>query len=158
MGLKWICRMSLLLVLFGFSTLVSACGGEEEAADVSPTSPPLPTSPQPTATATAPATASPAVDAPASPSNLQISGALPDLSTPVPPGQGELGRISVSWEDNSDDEEGFRIYQDCGGEISELLEVPADTTSHGPLQSCRPGRIGVAAFNSSGMSATVWSQ
>jgi hypothetical protein len=88
---------------------------------------------------------------------LRIEGALPDLRTPVPPGQGELGRLTLSWQDNSTGEAGFRIYQDCQGAVTLLLEVPANTTSQGPLQTCRPGRIGVAAFAGSVASSITWS-
>lgn len=100
---------------------------------------------------------SPAANAPAAPTNLRITGALPDLNQPVPPGQGELGRLSLQWQDNSDNEAGFRIYQDCGGEVSRLLEVPADNVTYGPLQSCRPGKLGIASFNADGVSAILWS-
>ena len=101
-------------------------------------------------------TTRPAAAGPAAPGNVSISGALPNLQTPVPAGQGELGRITVSWQDNSNDETGFRIYQSCAGVESPLLEVAANTTSHGPIQSCRPGRVGVAAFNASGASPIVF--
>jgi hypothetical protein len=94
---------------------------------------------------------------PAAPSNVVIQGAIPDLSQPVPPGGGELGRITVFWQDNSDNEAGFRFYQECAGVVSPLFEMDANTTSYGPLQTCRPGRIGVAAFNAAGTSAIAWS-
>jgi hypothetical protein len=93
---------------------------------------------------------------PAAPSDVALDGALPDLNTPVPPGQGELGRLTISWTDNSDDEEGFRVYQECDGAQSVLLEVTADETSYGPFQTCRPGRVGVAAYNAQGESEIVW--
>jgi hypothetical protein len=95
--------------------------------------------------------------APGAPSNLQISGALPDLSVPVPPGQGELGRITVSWQDNSINEDGFRLYQSCDGIVTEIAEFAANETSYGPLQVCRPGQVGVAAFNANGESPVIWS-
>ncbi len=66
---------------------------------------------------------------PAPPSNLMVRGAIPDLSQQVPPGGGELGRITISWQDNSNNEDGFRVYQDCGGSISALFELEANTTS-----------------------------
>jgi hypothetical protein len=78
--------------------------------------------------------------------------------TPVPPGQGELGRVTLSWTDNSADESGFRVYQECDFVVSPLLEVGADEAWYGPLQACRPGRIGVAAFNSEEESAIAWAE
>jgi hypothetical protein len=113
--------------------------------------------PSPTYYWTTPACPQPVNQAPAAPSNLQISGALPDLSVPVPPGEGELGRITVSWQDNSNNEAGFRFYQDCGGTVTQLFDVDANETSYGPLQVCRPGRVGVAAFNAYGQSPILWS-
>jgi hypothetical protein len=95
--------------------------------------------------------------APAAPTSLQISGRIPDLNQTVPRGEGEAGRITLSWNDTSSIEDGFRIYQDCGGTVTELTEVDANTTSIGPLQTCRPGRIGVASFNENGVSAILWS-
>jgi hypothetical protein len=94
---------------------------------------------------------------PAAPTNLNIAGAIPDLSIPVPPGQGELGRITVSWQDNSNDEDGFRFFQSCNGVVTQLFEVGANETSYGPLQVCRPGHVGVAAFNEAGQSPILWS-
>jgi hypothetical protein len=91
------------------------------------------------------------------PSDVRIEGALPDLRTPVPPGQGELGRITVTWKDNTPDEDGFRIFQDCNGTQTRLVEVEANETRYGPLQVCRPGRVGVAAFQSNGQSDIAWS-
>ena len=125
------------------SVLISACSDDDGA--ISPTA---------TAVATAPASpaGAPTPDAPAAPTGVQIAGPIPDLRTPVPEGQGELGRITVSWTDRSADEDGFRIYQDCDGTISQLAETSANETSLGPLQACRPGRVGVASFNAAGVS------
>ena len=95
--------------------------------------------------------------APAAPTELEISGRIPDLNETVPPGEGEAGRITLSWNDNSSNEDGFRIYQECDGVVTPLAEFEANTTSFGPLQTCRPGRIGVASFNSAGVSAVLWS-
>ena len=94
---------------------------------------------------------------PAAPTSLQISGRIPDLNQTVPPGEGEAGRITLSWNDTSNNEDGFRIYQDCGGNVTVLTEVDANTTSMGPLQTCRPGHIGVASLNENGVSAILWS-
>jgi hypothetical protein len=93
---------------------------------------------------------------PDAPSDVSLSGPLPDLDTPVPPGGGEQGRLTIEWTDNSVDEDGFRVYQECGGEESVLLEVAADETSYGPFQTCRPGRVGVAAYNAEGESEIAW--
>jgi hypothetical protein len=109
-----------------------------------------------TATNSETGSTSTAGDAPDAPSDVTLSGALPDLNTPVRPGGGELGRLTVSWTDNSDDEDGFRVYQECDGAQSVLLEVPADETSYGPFQTCRPGRVGVAAYNAEGESEIAW--
>lgn len=161
-------RMFFLpLIVLASALLVVACGDDDDSSTPSPTAVATETAPAdpsatppaddaetpPAATATPPATSG----APAAPSGLQIEGELPDLNTPVPPGQGELGRITLSWQDNSDNEDGFRIFQECEGEVSTLADVPADTTSQGPLGACRPGRVGVAAFNAQGISEIVWS-
>jgi hypothetical protein len=116
--------------------LVLACSGEDEEATPTPTSAP---------------------DL-AAPSDVRIEGALPDLRTPVPPGQGELGRITVVWKDNSTNEDGFRVFQECNGTPAEVLEVEANVTQYGPLQVCRPGRVGVAAFEGQDQSAIAWSR
>ena len=92
------------------------------------------------------------------PSNFRVEGVLPDLRTPVPPGQGELGRISVLWKDNTSGEDGFRIFQDCGGTQTRLVEVAANASRYGPLQVCRPGRVGVAAFKGNGQSDIAWAE
>ncbi len=113
-------------------------------------------SPSPTATESADAAPSPSSQGPEAPGDVTLSGALPDLNTPVPPGEGEQGRLTIEWTDNSDDEDGFRVYQECDGSESVLLEVGADETSYGPFQTCRPGRVGVAAFNASGESEIAW--
>jgi hypothetical protein len=93
----------------------------------------------------------------AAPSDVRIEGPLPELRTPVPPGQGELGRITVSWKDNSPDEDGFRLFMDCNGTTAQVLELGPNETSYGPLQVCRPGRVGVAAFIDIVQSAITWS-
>jgi hypothetical protein len=148
------------------AALLAACGGGDSggtpsatadasatiAADTA-TAAPSPTTSVPTATAEA----SPVAAVPAAPSAVSVTGAIPDLRTPVPPGQGELGRITVQWTDNSGDEDGFRIYQDCGsGDVSKVTDVPANETQIGPIQVCRPGRVGVASFNASGESEIAW--
>ncbi|HEX5370989.1 MAG TPA: hypothetical protein VFY10_16415 [Dehalococcoidia bacterium] len=172
---KALVRLMLpLAVIAGAALLLSACSGSSNNATSTSTPPAAtstvaaPASTTPAAGSTVPAataTSAPTVAAPTStppaagpkaPGDVTISGALPDLNTPVPPGEGEQGRITVKWTDNSDDETGFRIYQDCQGNVSPMLETEANTTQYGPLQSCRPGRVGVASFNASGTSAIVW--
>jgi hypothetical protein len=152
----------LPFILIASLLLLAACG-DYETIDQTPTltatatprlTPSATPTVQPSPTATAPA---PNGDVPSTPTALEIEGEFSDLSATIPPGQGELGRITVSWQDNSADEDGFRIYEDCGEAVSVLVEVPEDTTSQGPLGSCRPGRIGVAAFNESGTSPIIWS-
>lgn len=133
----------------GQATPTATAASEETATPTGAT-------PSPTATASTGETPSPSRNGPDAPSDVTLSGALPDLNTPVPPGQGEQGRLTVEWTDNSDDEDGFRVYQECNGEESVLLEVGADETSYGPFQTCRPGRIGVAAYNASGESEITW--
>jgi hypothetical protein len=166
-------RLPVLLVIAALLTLfVAACGDDSDDSETptpAPTSTAPAASPSPAATATsAPeataTTAAPTattgtgggVGAPAAPSDATLTGELPDLNTPVPPGQGEAGRLTVHWTDNSDNETGFRIYNDCNGTVSALLDVPANEEQYGPLQSCRPGRVGVAAFNDIGESDVVW--
>jgi hypothetical protein len=139
-----------------------ACSDEpdEEATPTTGAQPPATSTDVPEATATSttgPAgTPEPAAGAPDAPSDVTLEGPLPDLQTPVPPGEGELGRLTIAWQDNSNNETGFRVYQECDGAETVLMEVPAGETSYGPLQTCRPGRLGVAAFNADGESEIVW--
>ena len=155
----------LLFVLAG----TAACGGDSDDEALTPTASvgvatvtATATSEGGAATATSTEaapdeTATPSTgDGLEAPSDVTLSGALPDLNTPVPPGQGEQGRLTIEWTDNSDSEDGFRLYQECGGAQSVLLEVAADETSYGPFQTCRPGRVGVAAYNESGESEIAW--
>lgn len=116
---------------------------------------------EPTGEPTGEPTAEPTDEAgvPAAPSGVTIEGSIPDLNEPVPPGSGEAGRISVHWTDESDNEDGFRIYSDaCDEGVTMLVEVPADEAMHGPLNPCRPARIGVAAYNAEGESEITWTE
>ncbi|MPZ98832.1 MAG: hypothetical protein GEU80_05730 [Dehalococcoidia bacterium] len=90
---------------------------------------------------------------------MSLSGELPDTSATVPPGSGELGRVTVEWEAGGE-ADGYRVYlEDCDGAVGEAIEVEATETQHGPLQPCRPGgNVGVAAFDASGESEIVWAQ
>jgi hypothetical protein len=165
----------VVLVIAALLTLfVAACGDDSDnsetptptatatasAATPSPTTAAATNTPEVTATTAAPTattgTGASGADAPAAPSDATLTGQLPDLNTPVPPGQGEAGRLTVHWTDNSDNETGFRIYNDCNGTVSAMLDLPANEEQYGPLQSCRPGRVGVSAFNDTGESDIVW--
>lgn len=97
---------------------------------------------------------------PVAPSQVIVSGPFgqhPYLDEDPPQGEGELGRLALEWQDNLDNEEGFRIYlQDCSGVVQAIEDLPADTTVYGPINPCRPLRLGVASFNVFGESAIVW--
>ena len=98
------------------------------------------------------------VGGPPAPTNVRLTGALPDTSVLVPAGQGELGRVTVMW-DSSAVVTGFRIYQrDCSGvPTGTPIEVTAADRQFGPLQPCRPGgNIGVAAVSGAGESPITW--
>ena len=98
------------------------------------------------------------VGGPPAPTNVRLSGALPDTSMTVPPGQGEMGRVTVSW-DYVAAVTSFRVYQrDCAGVPSGTpIEVPGGERSFGPLQPCRPGgNIGVSALSAAGESTITW--
>ncbi len=162
-----------LLMLAAFAVLLAslaACSGDDDNTTATPTasatasatatSPAPSPSPSPTATATsAPApteTSTPEAATPAAPTDATLTGRLPDLNTPVPPGEGEAGRLTIHWTDNSDDETGFHVYNECNGAVTVLFDLPADTEQYGPFQSCRPGRVGIASFNAAGASDIVW--
>jgi hypothetical protein len=162
---SWVPRLIAISLLLASAGFVVAC--EDEVDEPEPA-----TGGEPAATATAESedpTATPSVASPEqtpltpeggpeAPGKVSLTGPLPDLNTPVPPGGGELGRLTISWTDNSEDEQGFRVYQECDGDESVLLEVPRDETSYGPVQTCRPGRVGVAAYNAEGESEIVWAE
>ncbi|MDO9444599.1 MAG: hypothetical protein Q7K37_04730 [Dehalococcoidia bacterium] len=100
-----------------------------------------------TATTSPTATATPAAGAPAAPTDVVITGRIPDLEEPVPLGEAESGRISITWSASTGEVDGYRIYQEeCGREAEPALEVAADELTYGPLNPCRPARVGVAAF------------
>lgn len=95
---------------------------------------------------------------PPAPTNVRLTGSLPDLMTTVPAGEGERGRVTVMW-DSVSAVTGFRVYQrDCGGVLTGTpIEVPGGERQYGPLQPCRPGgNIGVSAMNSTGESVITW--
>lgn len=136
-----------------------------------PTSPPTVTAtvtassrpstiPSPTTTA-APghsATAPPGAALPA-PTNVTLSGRLPNTSATVPPGEGESGRVTVHW-DGVSGATGYRIYErSCDGTIRGALDMGRDERQYGPLQPCRPGGdVGVSAVLAGGESAVTWSR
>ena len=95
---------------------------------------------------------------PPAPTNVRLTGSLPDLMTTVPAGEGERGRVTVMW-DSVAAVTGFRVYQrDCGGVLTGTpIEVPGGERQYGPLQPCRPGgNVGVSALNSTGESVITW--
>jgi hypothetical protein len=59
----------------------------------------------------------------------------------------------LSWKDNSDSEDGFRVYRQVGNKISKIAELGANTTNFvdqaAPPKACYV----VVAFNSAGESA-----
>ena len=110
-----------------------------------------------TATTSPTGTATPAAGAPAAPTDVVITGRIPDLEEPVPLGEAESGRISITWTASTDEVDGYRIYQEeCGREAEPALEVSADELTYGPLNPCRPARVGVAAFVGEVESEIVW--
>jgi hypothetical protein len=134
-------------LVFAVALLLIACGSGDDDTAVPP--PILTFTPTPTPVAT------PTPATPPPPANVRVEGQLP-LTATVTPGEGESGRITVIWEDRSQTETGFRIYQECAGSLMPILDTPPDETRYGPLQPCRPGRVGVASFNGSGISAIVF--
>jgi hypothetical protein len=108
-----------------------------------------------TFTPTPPPVATPTPVTPPPPGNVRAEGQLP-LTATVTPGEGESGRVTVTWEDRSQNETGFRIYQLCAGSLMPILDTPPNETRYGPLQPCRPGRVGVASFNASGISEIIF--
>ncbi len=111
----------------------------------------------PATTPTATSTSTPTPGAPASPTNLKLTGRIPDLSTPIPPGEAESGRLTLAWEGGTG-ATGYRLYlKECDGTVKRALDVPAADHQYGPIQVCRPtGNIGVSAFNTIGESSITW--
>ncbi len=94
---------------------------------------------------------------PVAPSDVKITGAIPDLQVPVQPGEAESGRISVTWVASGENTDGFRIYvEGCAPKVELALELGAADRTYGPLNPCRPSRVGVAAFNTAGQSEIAW--
>ena len=159
---SWFARLIAIAMLTASAIVVVACDDEADEPETPTGGEPTATAtvddeePEATATESSPPGQTPDGGGPDAPSDVSLSGPLPDLDTPVPPGGGEQGRLTVEWTDNSDDEDGFRVYQDCDGDESVLLEVEADATSYGPFQTCRPGRVGVVAYNAEGESEIAW--
>ncbi len=108
-----------------------------------------------TPSATATSTAAPG--SPSAPTNLKLTGRIPDLSTPIPPGEAESGRLTLAWEGGTG-ATGFRIYlKECDGTVKPALDVPGADHQYGPIHVCRPtGSIGVSAFNTAGESNITW--
>jgi hypothetical protein len=94
---------------------------------------------------------------PAPPTDVSITGAIPDLRVAVRPGEAESGRISVTWVASGENIDGFRIYvEGCAPKLELALELGAGERTYGPLNPCRPSRVGVAAFNAAGQSEIAW--
>ncbi|MCC6236332.1 MAG: hypothetical protein IT299_02010 [Dehalococcoidia bacterium] len=121
----------------------------------------------PTATTSATASASPPSPSPTSrpgaalpaPTNVRLTGRLPDTSATVPPGEGEAGRVTVHW-DGVPNAAGYRIYErSCDGAVRVALDVGREDRQYGPLQPCRPGGdVGVSAVLPGGESAITWAR
>lgn len=111
----------------------------------------------PSATPGATVTSTPAPGSPGAPMNLKLTGRIPDLSTPIPPGEGEAGRLTLAWGGGTG-ATGFRIYlKECDGTVKPALDVPGSDHQYGPIHVCRPtGSIGVSAFNTIGESSITW--
>ncbi|MGE3857743.1 MAG: hypothetical protein AB7G21_12375 [Dehalococcoidia bacterium] len=131
-----------------------------ETATATP-SPTASTSGTPSATTTSTRTAAPSATPGAgpAPTNVRLDGRLPDLSVPVPPGEGEAGRLTILW-DGAPDATGFHVYvKECDGTVRPALEVPATDHRYGPLHACRPsGNLGVAAVYPGGESSIAWAR
>ncbi len=85
-----------------------------------------------------------------------------DGGVPNQPANVRVVGSSLEWDDESDNEDGFRTYANCEGGLvglSGLLgtpDVPANTTRLSPT-SLRCPALGVAAFNAAGESEISWS-
>jgi len=158
--------VSALLTLLALGALsFGACTATPEA---TPT-PTVTATPTATATATTTATATPTptstptpgatAGAGPAPTNVRLEGRLPDLSVPVPPGEGEAGRLTILW-DGAPNATGFHVYvKECDGTVRPAIEVPATDQRFGPLHACRPtGDLGVAAVYPGGESSISWSR
>ena len=97
--------------------------------------------------------------APQPPTGVRLTGALPDISSVVPFGQGKQGRVTVTWTKPATGEvDGYRVYNaDCNGNQGTQIEVASTDTQYGPLQPCRPsGNVGVSATFHGRESAITW--
>lgn len=159
-ALRRVLLLTGITLALGFAV---ACSDEADPTATPTASPPATemATAVPTATATATtsptSTATPAAGAPAAPTDVVITGRIPDLDEPVPLGEAESGRISITWAASADEVDGYRIYQDeCGRGVEPALEVSAEELTYGPLNPCRPARVGVAAFVGEVESEIVW--
>ncbi|MDA0271157.1 MAG: hypothetical protein O2798_03935 [Chloroflexi bacterium] len=147
-----------VLLVTGVALALMVAAACSDDADSTP-SPTATGTPDPVATAPTPPepTKTPDAVAPAAPTNAVITGAIPNLETPIPAGEGESGRISITWVASTDTVDGYRIYQEeCGAEAKPALDVPANEVTYGPLNPCRPARVGVAAFIGEVESEIAW--
>ena len=130
--------------------LAIACSRAEAPTPPAETSSPAATATRPAITVTVPALPAP--------TNVRLTGRLPDTNATVPAGEGEAGRVTIEW-NAAAGAEGYRLFmQDCAGKITPTaIELGAGERRYGPLQPCRPGgKVGVAAFSRAGGSVIVW--
>ena len=94
----------------------------------------------------------------------QISPPATTLQPPAAPTNLRIDSNSLVWDDNSDNEDGFRIYRSVGGALPEVVAtLPADTTSVRldtlppvvRVDECDLLTRWVVAFNEAGESATT---
>ncbi len=96
---------------------------------------------------------------PQPPTGVRLTGVLSDISSPVPVGNGEQGRVTVTWTKPVNGEvDGYRVYNtDCAGNKGTAIEVASTELQYGPIQPCRPsGNIGVSATFHGRESAITW--
>ncbi len=83
----------------------------------------------------------------------------PVLQPPAAPTNLDFGGKGLVWDDNSDNEDGFRIYKTVGGGAPEIVAtLPADTTSAlrpavNINEACDGTTFTVVAFNAAGESS-----
>ena len=90
--------------------------------------------------------------------SLSVTGAVvvPAAASGVSVSQGSGAQVAVSWTDNSDNEDGFRIERRTGsGSFSELATVDSNATTYTDTTSSAGTSYGyrVVAFNSAGDAA-----
>ena len=94
----------------------------------------------------------PAREAPAPPASVQ--------TIPIFAGGGPARQLQATWQDRSNNEDGFKIYRELVNSRQVLIvtTVPANTTTYTWPRLCEDlCRFGVSAFNSAGESSITWS-